>query len=162
MSSTNSVINELYGVEPARQRPEHQGVFGLVIVMLLGGMFLYESIHPVMRLRSEPPPAFLKGRANLKAAGTQDQEHVARSYWDLAANFVSEKYSYGEFLPSRPPEDFTIAMGGDYATSSLYWQRIRGQWNRPENWVQSYQLNTDWINSAVGSARKVVKNYLNG
>jgi hypothetical protein len=161
MSSTYSVINDLYGVEPARPRPEHQGVVGLVIVMLLGGMFLYESLHPVMRLRSEPPPAFSKGRANLKATGTQGQEHAARSSWDLATSFVSEKYSYGEFLPSRPPAGFTAAMGNDYAASAFYWQRLRGLWNQPDMWVRSYQFETDWINTALGSLGKLARNYLN-
>ena len=158
MSSYYSVINDLYGVETAH-RPARQGGLGLIILMLLGGMFLYESVHPVMRLRSEPPSAFLKGKTN--AISTSSQVHVARSNWNVAANFVSAKYSYGEFLPSRPPEDFTDAMGGDYATSSLYWQELRGLWSQPENWVQSYQLDTGWIYSAVGSLRKVVKNYTN-
>jgi hypothetical protein len=153
-----SVINELYGVEAVHQRAR-QGGLGLVIVMLLAGMFLYESLHPVMRLRSEPPSAFLKSKATKTAAS--NQEPLARPYWSMAANFVSEKYSYGELLPSRPPEDFVAAMGGDYATSSVYWQRLCGLWNQPENWVQSYQLDTGWINSVVGSASKVVKNYIN-
>jgi hypothetical protein len=160
MSGTYSVINDLYGVETAR-RPARQGGLGLIVVMLLGGMFLYESVHPVMRLRSEPPPSILKARAKATAAATGHQDRVAQSYWTLASNFVSEKYSYGEFLPIRPPEDFTVAMGGDYVTSSLYWQRLRGIWNQPENWIQSYQLDTDWIYSAVDSVRNVVKNYLN-
>jgi len=160
MSSTYSVINELYGVEPARQEPQRKSALGLVIVMLLGGMVLYESVHPVMRLRSEPPPAFLKSRASRKATATQAQENIAQSYWSTAAEYVSEKYPYGEALPSHPPEGFTLAMGGDYATSSLYWQRLRGLWGQRDMWVRSYQLNTGWINTAVASLGKVVSGYL--
>lgn len=161
MSSSYSVINDLYGVEPARQQPQRQGALGLVVVMFLGGMVLYESVHPVMRLRSEPPPAILKSRTYRNATATRAQEHIAKSYWSTAAEYVSEKYPYGETLPSRPPEGFTLAMGGDYATSSLYWQRVRGMWNQPEMWVRSYQLDTAWINTAVGSLGKVVRSYLN-
>lgn len=155
MSSTFSVIGDLYGVESAH-RPVRQGGLGLIAVILLGGIFLYESIHPVMRLRSEPPSS------NATASRKDNQSAVARSYWNRAADFVSKNYSYGEFLPSRPPEDFTMAMGGDYITSSIYWQRVRSLWSQPENWVQSYQLDTGWIYSALGSVRQVAKNYFNG
>jgi hypothetical protein len=161
MSNSYSLINDLYGVEPARRRPERQGVLGLVIVMVLAGMFFYESVRPVMRLRSNPPSDFVKGTANRKATGTKDQEYIARSYWDLATDFASQKYSYGELLPSNPPEDFAVSSGEDYATRALYWQRLRGLWNQQDIWVRSYELDTDWINDALGSLSKVVKDYLN-
>ncbi|HEX5411145.1 MAG TPA: hypothetical protein VFZ27_04720, partial [Terriglobia bacterium] len=133
MSSARSIIGELYGVETAR-RPARQGGLGLAIVMLLGGIFLYESIHPVMRLRSEPP-------SFRETAATKDhQVPVAGSYWNRAASFMSENYAYGELLPTKPPKDFTTAMGGDYITSSIYWQKVRSSWNQPENWVQSYRF----------------------
>ena len=154
MSSTFSVIGDLYGVAPAH-RPVRHGGLGLIAVMLLGSIFLYESIHPVMRLRSEPPSQ------NASVASKDNQGPVARSEWNRAANFVSKSYSYGEFLPTKPPEDFTMAMGGDYITSSLYWQRVRYLWNQPENWVRSYQVDTGWIYSALDSVCKVVVNYLN-
>jgi hypothetical protein len=124
-------------------------------------MFLYVSVHPVMRLRSEPPPAFLKGRAKISATKATKSELMAESYWNMAADYASENFSYGDTLPSRPPEDFTIAMGGDYATSALYWHRLRGLWNQPETWVRPYQLNTLWIKPALASLGKVVKGYLN-
>jgi len=161
MSRTYSVINDLYGVGPARQEPQRQGTLGLVIVLLLGGMFLYESVHPVMRLRSEPPPTLLKNRTSLKTTATRNQQHVAQSYWSTAAEYLSEKYPYGETLPSRPPEGFTLAMGGDYVTSNLYWQRLRGLWNQPEMWVTAYRLDTGWINTALASLGKVVRGCLN-
>lgn len=154
MSSTFSVINDLYGVEAAR-RPVRQGGFGLALLMLLGATFLYESVHPVMRFRTGLPSS------NPTAAATDNQGSVAQSYWNLAADFVSEKYSYGEFLPNRPPEEFTTAMGGDYATSSLYWQKVRGIWNQPGSWVRLYQLDTEWIYRAVGSMCKMARNYFN-
>jgi hypothetical protein len=160
MSSSYSVINELYGVEPARQEPRSHGVLGLVIVMFLGGMVLYESIHPVMRLRSEPPPTLLKSRKTLKAAATQIQDPIAQSYWSTAAEYVAEKYPFGETLPTRPPEGFTLAMGADYATSNLYWQRLRGLWDQPDMWVRSYQLDTGWVNTALESLGGTVRSYL--
>ncbi len=152
MSSTFSVIGDLYGVAPAR-RPVRQGGLGLIVVTLLGGIFLYESIHPVMRLRSEPPSQ------NASVARKDNQGPAARSEWNRAANFMSKNYSYGEFLPTKPPEGFTMAMGGDYITSSIYWQRVRSLWNQPENWVRSYQLDTGWIYSALDSVYKVAEKY---
>lgn len=161
MSSTYSVINDLYGVGPTRQKPQRQGTLGLVVVMLLGGIFLYESVHPVMRLRSEPPPVLLKGRTSRTVAASPAQQHIAESNWSEAAEYVSEKFPYGEALPSKPPEGFTVAMGGDYATSNLYWQKLRSLWNQPDMWVRSFQVDTSWINSASASLGKIVQDYLN-
>lgn len=161
MSSPYSVINDLYGTEPTHQRPQHQGALGLVVVLLLGGMFLYESVHPVMRLRSEPPPILLKRKINRKVSATRAQEHMAKANWSAAAEYVSEKYPYGKALPNNPPEGFTLAMGGDYETSSLYWQRLRDLWDQPDMWVGSFQVDTAWINSAFDSVGKMVQGYLN-
>jgi hypothetical protein len=160
MSNSYSVINDLYGVEPARQEHRSQGVLGLVIVMLLGGMVLYESLHPVMRLRSEPPPTLLKSRKTLKAPATRGPDHISQSYWTTAAEYVAEKYPFGETLPTRPPEGFTMAMGADFATSNLYWQRLRGLWDQPDMWVRSYQLDTGWVNTALESVGKVFRSYI--
>jgi len=160
MSNSYSVINDLYGVEPARQEPRRQGVLGLVVVMFLGGMVLYESVHPVMRLRSEPPPTLLKSRKTLKAAATRGQVHISQSYWSAAAEYVAEKYPFGETLPTRPPEGFTMAMGSDFATSNLYWQKLRGLWDQPDMWVRSYQLDTGWVNTALESLGGMVRSYL--
>jgi hypothetical protein len=160
MSNSYSVINDLYGVEPARQEPRRQGVLGLVVVMILGGMVLYVSVHPVMRLRSEPPPTLLKSRKTLKAAATQAQNTVGQSYWSTAAEYVAEKYPYGETLPARPPEGFAMAMGADYATSNLYWQRLRGLWDQPDMWIRSYQMDIGWVKTALESLGGMVRSYL--
>jgi hypothetical protein len=160
MSSTYSVINDLYGVEPARHESEQASGLGLFVVVLLVGMFLYMSLQPVMRLRSEPPPAFLKGGTRASATQAGNTTSMAQSYWNTAAGYASGNYSYGQPLPARPPKDFTIAMGGNYATSALYWQRLRGLWNQPDIWVRSYQLDTAWVEPAVLSLGKVVSGYL--
>jgi hypothetical protein len=160
MSSTYSVINDLYGVGPTRQESERASGLGLFILVLLAGMFLYVSLQPVMRLRSEPPPAFLKGGAAASTAQAVNPTPVAQSYWNTAAGYASGNYTYGQPLPARPPKDFTIAMGGNYATSALYWHRLRGLWNQPEIWVRSYQLDTGWVKPALLSLGKVVSGYL--
>ena len=161
MSSTYSVINDLYGVEPARHQSQRQGALGLVVVMLMGGLFLYESVHPVMRLRSEPPPVMLKSRAKWRATATQAKERIAESYWSTAAEYVSEKYPYGKALPGTPPEGFTLAMGGDYATSNMCWQRLRELWSQPDMWEKSFHVDTGWMNSALASLGKIVQGYIN-
>ena len=160
MSSTYSVINDLYGVEPARHESEQASGLGLFVVVLLVGMFLYMSLQPVMRLRSEPPPAFLKGGAKVSATQAGNTASMAQSYWNTAAGYASGNYSYGQPLPARPPKDFTIAMGGDYATSALYWQRLRELWNRQTIWVTCYQWNTDWVPELLDSSRDFARNYL--
>ncbi|HET7212643.1 MAG TPA: hypothetical protein VFL79_03590 [Terriglobia bacterium] len=160
MSKTYSVINDLYGVGSASQKPERQGVWGLVVVILLGGLVLYQSIHPVIRLRSEPPSVVLKNRASRSATATHGQEYAANSYWGTATSYVTEKYPYGEALPSTPSEGFTLAMGGDYATSNVYWQRLRELWNEPDMWVKSFHVDTGWINNALGSVGKIVQDYI--
>jgi hypothetical protein len=161
MSSPYSVINDLYGVGSSRQQPEQKGGLGLFVVLALIGMFLYVSVHPVMRLRSEPPPVFLKGNSRISAHAAENRKLMVKGYWNVATDYASENYSYGQALPSRPPEDFTMAMGGDYATSTLYWHRLRGLWNQPETWVRSYQLDTTWVKPALASLGRVVINYLN-
>jgi len=160
MSNTYSLINDLYGVESDRRRPERQGSAGLVIVLVLAGAFLYESVHPVMRLRSNPPADFVRAAANRKAPVRARQESLARSYWSMAGDFVSEKYSYGEALPLNPPADFTLSSGEDYATRALYWQRLRALWSEQSVWATSYQFDTDWISGALESIRGFVKDYL--
>lgn len=166
MSSTSSIISELYGVEPVRQRRERQGVSGLVILTVLAGIFLFESVHPVMRLQSYPPSDFLKVNASRNATwiGNRNQENIARSYWVLAGSYVAQRYSYGQLLPSRPPEDFAVSTAEDYSTRALYWQRLRGVWNQQDTWVRSYELDTGWINGVLDSFNKLgetARNYLN-
>ena len=162
MRNEYSVINDLYGTQTVRRQPKRESSLGLFIVLALAGMFLYESAHPVMRLQSEPPPLFLKGPSARHAIKPGPQDTVARSYWGVATDYVSAKYTYGQLLPSEPPADFTTTVSDDYATRDLYWQRLRGLWNQPEIWVKSYYLDTGWIDSSLESLGKVVRNYLNG
>jgi hypothetical protein len=159
MSNSYSLISDLYGVEPARRQRERRGNSGLVIVLALAGVFFYESVHPVLRLRSNPPADFVQAAANRKASVRAQQESVARSYWSLAADFVSGKYSYGDALPVNPPADFTLASGEDYATRALYWQRLRDLWSEQSAWATSYEFNADWISTSLESLREYAKDH---
>lgn len=156
-----SVINELYGTENARRQPRREGSLGFYVLLALAGIFLFESVHPVMRLRSEPPPSFLIGKSARDARPSQSQENVARVYWNVAAGTVTERYSYGQLLPRNPPRDFTISQRDNYATRALYWQRLRGLWNQQETWVRSYRFDTAWADGVLVSVGRVVQNYLN-
>jgi len=160
MRYSYSPIDDIYGAESAQRQPEHQKSIWPVILLALAAIFLYESVHPVTRLRSDPPPEFVKAPANPKASSAAGQEDTARAYWNLAAESVSEKYSYGDTLPSRPPRDFTLASGADYGTSALYWHRLRDLWNQQTIWVTSYQLNTNWVPELLDSSRKFARDYL--
>lgn len=152
-----SVINDLYGVEVTRRKSEHNGLFWLVIVMILASTFFLVSVRPVMRLRNTPPSDFLVGTSKANATSVRGQEHIGRSYWGLATEFVSREYSFGDSLPDSPPRDFTDASGNDATTRDLYWRRLRRVWNEPGVWARSYQLDTRWIYSLLGSLGRVVK-----
>ena len=160
MSNSYSLINDLYGVEPVRQQPDRRGGWGLVIVLAVAGLFLYESVHPVMRLRSNPPSDFVKAAVNRRAPVRPGQETVALSYWNMASAFVSGKYAYGDALPVSPPADFALSGNQDYATRAIYWQRLRELWNQQGVWVTSYQFDTGWISDALESFRGYVKDNL--
>jgi hypothetical protein len=160
MRYTYSPINDIYGTESALPQPRREKSAWPVILLALAAIFLYESVHPVTRLRSDPPPEFVKAPANPRASLAAGQENTARAYWNLAAESVSERYSYGDTLPKTPPRDFTLASGADYGTSAVYWQRLRELWNQQTIWVTSYQLNTNWIPELLDSSRDFARNYL--
>lgn len=162
MSNTYSVIHELYGtdVQSNWRAPERRSNTWMVVVLVLGGVFLYESIHPVMRLRNNPPADFVQAAASREAPVRAHQENLARSYWSMAGDFVSGKYTYGEALPANPPADFTLAGGEDSATRALYWQRLRTLWSDQSVWATSYEFNTDWMGTTLESFRAYVKEHL--
>ncbi len=160
MSSSYSVINDLYGVESRRQEREPRSHWGLIMVLAVAALFLYESVHPVMRLRSNPPSEFVNVTANRKAPVQVEQEVVARSYWNIASEFASGKYAYGDALPVNPPADFALSSDQDYATRALYWHRFREMWNEQAAWVTAYQFNTDWMDDGLDSLRGFVRDRL--
>ena len=162
MSNTYSLINDLYGTDTRSnwRKSEPRGNSWLVIVAVLAGAFLYESVQPVMRLRSTPPADFVQAAASRRAPVRAQQEKLARSYWSMAGDFASRKYSYGEALPASPPPDFTLSGKEDSATRALYWQRLRSLWNEQSVWATSYEFNPDWMDTSLQSFRAYVKEHL--
>lgn len=156
-NSSYSLIGDLYGThaESDWRRPEPRSHTWLVVVMILGGLFLYESVQPVPHLRTTPPAEFVQAKAGHPAPAAAQQD-VARSYWSLANDFVAHKYAYGEALPSKPPADFTLASG-DATTRAIYWQRFRTAWNDNDTWTTSYEFNTDWVGESVVAFRQYVR-----
>lgn len=161
MTKSYSVISDLYGVEQQRRKPEGQISTWLIIVLALAGICIYESVHPVLRLRANPPADFIAATAHSRMYSGTARDQVASTYWSLAAESVAKKYSYGDTLPSTPPRDFTTASGADYGTCVLYWQKFREMWNQQTTWVTSYQVNIDWISGTLDSLRNFSSTYMN-
>ncbi len=155
-----SPINDLYGVEPMRRRREQGSSAWLVIGIVLAGAFLYESIRPVKRLRAEPPSDFVAVSASIGPAKVKSQEHVARSYWDMAVEFLQDNYPFGSSLPSSPPSDFKLQNASESGGRILYWEKLRQVWKRPEAWNTSFEWNMDWLSNAFNSFEGVWNEYV--
>ena len=113
-----------------------------------------------MRLRRNPPLGFVEARANQDATELIEQERIARSYWEMAVEFVQDNYPFGTDLPGTPPSDFRLQDEGYSSARILYWDKLRELWKQPETWGTSYEWNTEWVNQAINSLLRVAENYL--
>lgn len=149
MDSRYSPINDMYGVAPRGKPPKRINRTWLLVLAVLAGLFIYESIHPVMHLRPDPPPGVMDARLNSNEAEYQAQERTARACWNYAIQSLQKTYPYGQVLPVNPPRIPGKSNGSVPAISALCWSRLRLAWPRSESWVQTYEWNTDWITKTV-------------
>ena len=160
MAKDYSAINDLYGVDPESRRPGRGGSVWLLIVIILGGLFFYESIRPARRLRDRPPSNFAQERAGMSSQQLREQERIARSYWELAVELVQEEYPFGATLPSSPPDDFIVQDESDAGARARYWNKLREIWDEPEIWVRRYAWDSGWVAELLSALRTIVKNNL--
>jgi len=156
MDRRYSAIDDLYGLA-SHEEPPKRGRRGWLYVMLaLAGFFIFESLHPVMRLRSDPPSGFVGAKLNSNEAQYRDQQQMARACWDYAIQNVQQSYSYGQPLPKNPPSASGNSIGNASAISVLCWPRLRQAWSQPESWVEKYEWSTDWVTNPNGTFQQTL------
>lgn len=157
MSRPYSPINDLYGVAPPKEPRRSRGRGWLFVLLVLAGLFVYESVRPVMRLRPNPPPIVVG--AKLKAGGSEDgsQERMARACWDYAIQYLQDSYPFGQPLPESP----SLGFGKTPKIRALCWPRLQQAWLQESSWARSYQWNTDWLTDSHSSFRKTLRAFLN-
>ncbi len=137
---------------------------GLVLLIIVGGVFTFLSYRPVARLRSDPPKSFIDTHKGWDAKRQAAEERVARAYWSVAIENVQLKYPFGSALPDDPPPDFSIAdkdlpTGGfekSPATRARYWQKIRETWGLPQAWDKSYRWTLMWFYDGLVSFQQAI------
>jgi hypothetical protein len=160
MDRRYSPINDLYGATPEDESPKKRRHVFLFVLLALAGVFVYNSIRLVMRLRPDPPPAVVGARLNPGEAAYRSQERMARACWDYAIESVQKDYPYGQGLPNNPPPGSNNRTGKPSAISTLCWPRLRLVWTRRESWVRSYEWDTDWITDPRGSLQRTLHDIL--
>ena len=154
MSRRYSPIKDLYGVSPPEETPRRRGRVWLLVLLVLAGLFVYQSIRPVTRLRPDPPLAFMGAKLNASGAEDHSQERMARACWDYAIQYLQDSYPFGDRLPESPSLGFVKAP----EIRIQCWPRLRQAWTRPESWVRSYQWNTNWLTNPHSSFQKNLRN----
>ena len=151
-----SPIDDMYGATPGNTPPKYWRHVLLFVLLALAGLFVYNSIRVVMRLRPDPPPAVVGAGLNPGETGYHSQERMARACWDYAIESVQKNYPFGHSLPKSPPPGPQNRTGNPSAISTLCWPRLRLVWTRPESWVRSYEWNTGWMTNPHGSFQRTL------
>lgn len=146
----------MYGAAPEDESPKRKGHTWLYILLVLAGFFVFESLNPVMRLRSDPPPSVV----GAKTDQNESQSHMARACWDYAIGSVQKVYPFGRQLPKDPPPRLRSLTGKASAISVLCWPRLRVAWTQRESWVEVYEWNTGWLTDPNGFVQVEFRNFL--
>ena len=141
MDRRYSPISDLYGPAPDDTPRKRGGRTWLYVLLILAGLFVFESLVPVMRLRSEPPSAF----AGAQAEGDQSQSQITRACWNYGIESVQHAYPYGRGLPDNLPARLKGQTERDLDFRSRCWPMLRDAWTRPESWVEKYEWDTSWV-----------------
>ena len=112
------------------------GVIGVLIVLGVA------SVTTVMRLNSVPPKEFTTVRATAKGANAAE----AQRYWDAAVQVIQLRYSRTSVLPAQPPAEFAPADGkSNAAARQAYWEKLRQEWLKADNWHKTVTFDVTWI-----------------
>ena len=161
MDRRSSPINDLYGISPEDHSPPRKSHALLYLLLTAAGLFAFESIQPVMRLRPDPPPAVIGTSLDPDEAAHDSQIQMARVCWDYAIASVENVYPYGMELPRNPPIGSKSKSGKATAVSTLCWPRLRNAWSRRESWVRSYRWSTDWLTNSDSHFQRTIFDILN-
>ncbi len=162
MDKRYSAISDLYGPAPEEKPPKRSSSnMGLYLVLALIGFFVFESLQPVMRLRSDPPPSVVGVKLNPNDPQYESQMRTARACWDYAIETVQYRYPFGRRLPDSVPPKLRGSNGKASALSVLCWPRLRDAWTQPESWVEKYEWSTDWISDPDSSFRQNLRKFIN-
>jgi hypothetical protein len=124
-----------------------------VAVIGLAAMLFALTISPTVKLKSAPPSGFALGASNTTPAS---------EYWNVAVRVIQWKYNRTSALPEQVPAEFRLAENSvhpkieDHAARAAYWAKLRGEWNKPENWRQTYRLDFSWMVHSAQSVSRVV------
>ena len=128
-------------------RPRVSQVALWLVAIAPTALLIYWSARPVMRLREEPPAAFLDPGPGLSSKQAASVARLGRAYWDWALQHVQRKYPFGTRLPDAPPPGFDadardLPKGLESDVIKLrYWRKLRDVWGQPQVWETSYLWN---------------------
>ena len=146
------------GLRISRRRKLRLGVW--LLFLLPAAVVFLICYRPVMRLKPQPPAGFVETRENWDAVRQSSENRAAQAYWQLAANFVQERYAFGTELPVQPIDEFRLdekhfprnSVAADPATRLRYWSKLRQIWSVPNAWSQKYVWNTGWLRESLSAA----------
>jgi hypothetical protein len=103
------------------------------------------SITPSVKLNPVPPADFVTLHASARGA----KAAMAAEYWEVALRVIQWKYARASALPEQVPADFRLADGRpanveDQGVRVAYWEKLREEWLRPENWHTDYSFDLTW------------------
>lgn len=130
----------------------------ILILVIPLALFVYISTKPHLRLRADMPPQFVDSLPSASPKQREEEERLARGYWDCALAFVQWTYMYGSPLPKDPPNEFRItsdsSSGPEPASSSRlrYWRRLREVWLMPSSWKATREWSTQWVTGSFKEA----------
>ena len=156
MDRRYSPISDLYGSAPEEKPQKHGSHTGLYVLLILAGFFVFESLVPVMRLRSEPPSAF----GGARAGRDESQLLMKKACWDFGVESVQHVYPYGRGLPDSLPARLKGQTERDLDFRSRCWPMLRDAWPRPESWVEKYEWDTGWVTDRNGWVQQTLRKVL--
>jgi len=131
------------------------GAAGVLLPVLVIGLYAYLSTDTVIRLQSVPPPEYLDVQPDWSAARLETEQRLAQAYWDCARVILRGRYTFGSVLPNAPPDDFKVEVPGipaaqanSPAVRSRYWRNLNRVWLLPKTWEKHYQWNPKWLFSS--------------
>lgn len=157
MDRRYSPVNEIPSSSLSNEPHGFWRRFFLLILLVIAGLFTYNSLRIVMRLRSDPPPAVVGARLSSDDAAYQSQKRMAQACWNYALVTVQQEYPFGQSLPKYPPR----GISGPSAISIACWPGLRNVWTRSDSWVRKYEWDTSWLTNPNGSFQLTLHRVIN-